>query len=108
LDIKDGKHVALVGPSSTSKSTLVDLLLRQWGVQDGSITIGDQPLTAFSLDALQTQFAVVSQRSYIFNETVAENIRMGKPGATGAEIEPAANDASLKDWIAATPDGLES
>lgn len=108
LDIKDGKHMALVGPSGTGKSTLVNLLLRQWDVQDGSITIGDKPLTAFSLDALQTQFAVVSQRSYIFNETVAENIRMGKPDATDAEIESAANDAGLKDWIAATPDRLES
>ena len=108
LDIPQGRHVALVGPSGTGKSTLVNLLLRQWDVQQGEILIGDRPLKSFSLDSLQNHFAVVSQRSYIFHETVRENILMGKPDATDAEIQTAANDAGLQEWLSSTQDGLET
>ena len=108
LDIPQGKHVALVGPSGTGKSTLINLLLRHWDVQDGEITIGDTPLKSFSLDSLQNHFAVVSQRSYIFRETVRENIVMGKPDATDAEIEAAAKSAGLHDWLMTTQDGYET
>ncbi len=108
LDIDAGKHVALVGPSGTGKSTLVNLLLRQWDVQSGEIAIGNQPVMAFSLEALQNQFAVVSQRSYIFNETIRENIVFGRPDANDTEIEEAAKDAGLSDWIAAIPEGYDS
>ena len=108
LDIPEGKRVALVGPSGTGKSTLINLLLRHWDVQQGEIHIGDKPLTSFSLESVQRHFAVVSQRSYIFRETVRENILMGKPDATDAEIESAAKNAGLHEWLMTTKDGYDT
>lgn len=108
LDIEAGKRVALVGPSGTGKSTVVNLLLRQWDPQQGSIQIGDTALTDFPLSDLQARFAVVSQRSFIFNDTVRENIRMGRWDASDEEIEAAAHEAGLTDWLASTPDGLDT
>ena len=108
LDIPQGKRIALVGPSGTGKSTLINLLLRHWDVQQGEISIGDKPLKSFSLDSLQNHFAVVSQRSYIFRETVRENILMGKSGASDAEVEMAAKNAGLHDWLMTTTDGYET
>ncbi len=108
FDIEPGRHVALVGPSGTGKSTIVNLLLRQWDPQVGSISIGDRPLTDFPLVDLQNYFAVVSQRSFIFNETIKENIRMGRFDATDAEIDAAAEQAGLTQWLATTPDGYET
>jgi len=108
LEIEAGKHVALVGPSGTGKSTVVNLLLRQWDPQQGSIYIGDKLLTDFPLSDLQTKFAVVSQRSFIFNDTVRENIRMGRWDASDEDIASAAREAGLADWLATTPDGLDT
>jgi ATP-binding cassette subfamily C protein CydC len=108
FSIEPGKHVALVGPSGTGKSTIVNLLLRQWDPQSGSISIGKQPVTNFPLVDLQNYFAVVSQRSFIFNETIKENIRMGKFDATDAEIDAAADQAGLTAWLESTPDGYET
>jgi ATP-binding cassette subfamily B protein len=108
LDIAAGKRVALVGPSGTGKSTIVNLLLRHWDPQEGEIRIGDRRLQDFSLAELQRQFAVVSQRSFIFNETIGDNIRMGRWDATQAEIEAAARKAGLHDFIMTLPKGYDS
>jgi len=108
LKIEAGRHVALVGPSGTGKSTIVNLLLRQWDPQQGSIHLGDRPLTDFPLSDLQSKFAVVSQRSFIFNDTIRENIRMGRWDASDEDIASAAREAGLADWLATTPDGLDT
>jgi len=105
IDIEAGKHIALVGPSGTGKSTVVNLLLRQWDPQAGSISIGGRKLTEFPLAGLQRMFSVVSQRSFIFNDTIKENIRMGKFDATDEEIAAAAEEAGLTEFIASAPDG---
>ncbi len=108
LDIAPGRHVALVGPSGTGKSTIVNLLLRQWDPQSGTIRLGTSLLTDFPLADLQRYFAVVSQRSFIFNDTIRENIRMGRHDATDAEIQAAAEEAGLAEWLATTPDGYDT
>lgn len=108
LDIAKGRHVALVGPSGTGKSTVVNLLLRQWDPQVGQIRVGNRPLGDFTLEELQKFFAVVSQRSYIFNDTIRENIRLGRHDASQAEIEAAAQGAGLADWIATLPEGYDT
>jgi ABC-type multidrug transport system fused ATPase/permease subunit len=108
MDIAAGKHVALVGPSGTGKSTVVNLLLRQWDPQRGEMRIGDRPLTDFPLVDLQRMFAVVSQRSYIFNESIRENIRIGRLDATDTEIEAAVDRAGLTEFVASLPEGLDS
>lgn len=108
LDIAAGSHVALVGPSGTGKSTVVNLLLRQWDPNTGSISLGDKAITDFTLAELQRQFAVVSQRSFIFNETIENNIRMGRADASEQEIRAAAEKAGLGTWLDSTPDGLKT
>ena len=106
--IEPGKHVALVGPSGTGKSTVVNLLLRQWDVQSGQISVAGNKLQSYPLEDLQKLFAVVSQRSFIFNDTIRANILMGKHDATEAEVMAAAREAGLADFIAASPDGLDT
>lgn len=108
LDIAAGKHVALVGPSGTGKSTVVNLLLRHWDPVSGSISLGGHALTEFPLADLQSYFAVVSQRAFIFNDSVRENIRMGRWEASDDEIEAAARQAGLGEWLQSTPEGLDA
>ncbi len=108
LDIPAGSHVALVGPSGGGKSTIVNLLLRQWDPQAGEIIFGDRPLNDFPLADLQRLFAVVSQRSYIFNDTIRENILMGNYDATEEQIWAAAEKAGLRGWLESLPEGLDT
>ena len=108
LDVPAGRHVALVGPSGTGKSTVVNLLLRQWDPHQGEIRIGNRSLKDFSLTDLQTFFAVVSQRSFIFNESIRDNILIGRHDATQAEVEAAARGAGLHDFIMGLPQGYDS
>jgi ATP-binding cassette subfamily B protein len=108
FEIEPGRHVAIVGSSGAGKSTIANLLLRFWDARSGEIAIGGVPLQKFRLDDLRNLIAVVSQRNYIFNTTIGDNIRMGKPGATRAEVEDAARRANLTDWIATLPDGYDT
>jgi len=106
--IEPGKHVALVGPSGTGKSTVVNLLLRQWDVESGEISVAGNKVKSYPLEELQKLFAVVSQRSFIFNDTIRANILMGKHDASEAEVMTAAREAGLEAFLAASPDGLDT
>ncbi len=108
FDIEPGRHVAIVGTSGAGKSTIANLLLRFWDARAGEVAIGGVPVQEFPLVELRDLIAVVSQRNYIFNTTIGDNIRMGKPGATQAEVEEAARRANLKDWIATLPAGYDT
>jgi ATP-binding cassette subfamily B protein len=108
FELPKNKNFALVGPSGTGKSTVVNLLLRQWDPQSGTISLGGHPTTEFPLDDLQEYFAVVSQRSFIFNDTVRENIRMGNINASEEAILDVAEKAGLSEWLKASPDGLDT
>ena len=108
FDLAAGEHVALVGTSGAGKSTIVNLLLRFWDATGGDIRIGGRAITDLPLDELRNLVAVVSQRNYVFNTTIGDNIRMGKPGATQAEVDHAARRANLQTWIDSLPDGYET
>jgi ATP-binding cassette subfamily B protein len=108
FDLAPGEHVALVGTSGAGKSTIVNLLLRFWDATGGAIRIGGRPITELPLEELRNLVAVVSQRNYVFNTTIGDNIRMGRPDATQAEIDQAARRANLKSWIDSLPQGYDT
>ena len=108
VDVAPGCHVALVGASGAGKSTIANLLLRFWDATGGTLTVGGRPVADYPLEALRDRIAVVSQRNYLFNTTIGDNIRMGRPGATPAEVDAAARRANLKAWIDSLPAGYDT
>ena len=108
LDVAAGRHIALVGTSGAGKSTVANLLLRFWDANEGEVLVGGRSVHDYTLEALREHVAVVSQRNYTFNTTIRENILMGRPGATAAQIDEAVRRAHLKDWIDSLPQGLDT
>ncbi|MCH0543496.1 ABC transporter ATP-binding protein, partial [Streptomyces sp. MUM 203J] len=100
-----GRTTAVVGPSGAGKSTLLALLLRQWAPDGGRITLHGTDHTAYTLASLRRGIAVVSQDTYLFHATVAENLRLARPDATDDDLRRAARAAGIHDEIAALPDG---
>ena len=108
LTIPAGKMTALVGPSGSGKSTLAKLAAGFWDVKTGSITMGGCDLKDIPLQQLYEQTAYVSQDNYLFDDTVRENIRMGRLGATDAEVEAAAHAAGCDGFIAELEHGYDT
>lgn len=106
LRIPIGTTVALVGESGAGKSTILDLLPRFHDVSDGAITIDGRDLRELRYHSLIQHFAIVQQDSFLFNDTVAANIRLGRPDASDADIEQAARRAHVHDAILALEGGL--
>ncbi len=100
-----GETVALVGHSGAGKSTCAHLLLRFWDPQQGAITIGGHDLRDFSQTTLRDLVTLVPQDTYLFNASIAENIRLSKPLATDEEVEWAAREALIHDFITTLPQG---
>ncbi|MCX2923296.1 ABC transporter ATP-binding protein/permease [Streptomyces sp. NEAU-W12] len=100
-----GRTTALVGPSGAGKSTLVALLLRHHDPQEGRITLDGRCTTRYALDSLRRGIAVVSQETYLFPTTIADNLRLARPDATDGELTAAARAAGIHDEIDALPDG---
>jgi ATP-binding cassette subfamily B protein len=103
-----GESVVIVGPSGSGKSTLLGLLLRLHEPTGGSITVDGHDLRNVTQMSLRTQIGVVFQDSFLFDTTLRENIRLGKPDATDEAIEAAARDAEIHDFITALPDGYDT
>jgi subfamily B ATP-binding cassette protein MsbA len=99
LQVPVGSTVALVGESGGGKSTVLDLLARFHDVESGTVTIDGTDVRDFSAQSLISHFAIVGQDSFLFNDTVAANIRYGRPGASEAEIQEAARRAHVHDTI---------
>jgi ABC-type multidrug transport system fused ATPase/permease subunit len=108
LTVEPGKLVALVGASGSGKTTIANLLLRFYDPQHGAIRIGDTDIREVSTRDLREHIAVVTQETILFNQTIAQNIELGRPGATRAEILEAARRAHAYDFIMAKPEGFET
>jgi len=103
-----GKMYAIVGPSGSGKSTIVNLLPRLYDVNGGSVKIGDTDVRDFDLSYLRKCIGVVTQDSYLFNGTIRDNLKYAKENATDAELMAALETASLTEFIANQPDGLDT
>ena len=108
LTIPAGKMTALVGPSGSGKSTLAKLAAGFWDVKTGTITMGGHDLKSIPLTQLYEQAAYVSQDNYLFDDTVRENIRMGRLNATDAEVEAAAHAAGCDSFIGELEHGYDT
>jgi thiol reductant ABC exporter CydD subunit len=106
LTIEPGEVVALTGPSGCGKSTLLNVLLGLIAPNAGTVTVGDAELGELDLDAWRAHISWVPQRPHLFSASIADNIRVAKRDATGAEIEQAARTAGLTEVLNARPEGL--
>ncbi len=108
LHLPAGARVAVVGPSGSGKSTLVRLLFRFHDPGGGRVLIDGADLRDLSAATRRELLAIVPQEPVLFNDTIAANIRFGKPDATGAEIEAACRMANIHEFIASLPEGYET
>jgi len=106
LKIPAGQSVALVGPSGAGKSTFVNLVPRFFDPQQGAILVDGQDLREVRQADLRANIALVSQEPVLFNESILENIRLGRPAATDAEVREAARLAGALEFIEAQPEGF--
>ena len=108
LVVGEGEVVAVVGASGSGKSTIVDLLSRQLDPERGRILLGGRDLRALRLEDVRAAVVPVEQEPFLFNATIAENVRYGRPGASDAEVESAARAVGLDAFLATLPDGLDT
>lgn len=108
LDIKENTTTAIVGPSGGGKTTITSLIARFWDVQEGKVTLGGRDVKDYSFDSLMENFSFVFQRVYLFEDTIANNIRFGKPDATMDEVIEAAKKAACHEFIMGLPDKYDT
>ena len=108
LNIAKNETLAIVGNSGGGKSTLVNLIPRFYDVTSGSIKIDGLDIRDYSIESLRQNIAMVFQDNFLFSGTIRENIMMGNPDATEAELEQAIESAHLQEMIAELPDGLDT
>lgn len=108
MTVPAGGRLAVVGPTGSGKSTLSYLVPRLYDVTGGRVTIDGVDVRDLDFDTLARAVGVVSQETYLFHASVAENLRFAKPDATDAEIEAAARAAQIHDHIASLPDGYDT
>ena len=108
LHVAAGETVAVVGPSGGGKSTLCQLIPRFYDVAEGSVCVDGQDVRQVTARSLRKQIGIVQQDVFLFADTIRENIRYGKPGATDEEVEAAARRAEIYDDIEAMPDGFDT
>lgn len=108
LRIPDKTTTAIVGPSGSGKTTLCNLIARFWDVNGGRVSIGGHDVKDYTLDSLMANISMVFQNVYLFNDTIENNIKFGKPNATHDEVVAAAKKACCDDFIDALPDGYNT
>jgi ATP-binding cassette subfamily C protein CydCD len=108
LEVPAGSTMALVGPSGAGKTTIANLLLRFWDPSGGRILLDGVDLHDFQLDHLRARISLVSQDTYLFNDTLRANVRLARPEADEAAILRALEQAALADFVASLPKGLDT
>ncbi|WP_255301670.1 ABC transporter ATP-binding protein [Bacillus sp. AFS040349] len=108
LEVQEGQTVAIVGPTGAGKTTIVNLLMRFYELDGGSIKIDGVSLTDMSKEQVRSLFAMVLQDTWLFSGTIRENIAYGNEHAANEEIEEAARNAYADDFIRTLPDGYET
>ena len=108
FQVEPGEKVALVGQSGSGKSTIINLLLRFYAVEDGAIKVDGKSIQEFNLTAYRRNLGIVPQEVILFGGTIRENISYGKPAATFEEVEDAARQANALDFIESFPDGFNT
>jgi len=106
--LPEGGKIAVVGPSGAGKSTLVNLLLRFWEYKEGSITLGGCELKKYSPEYVRSQIGVMTQRTYLFNTTIRENLLVAKPNASEEEIIESCKKARIHQFIQSLAQGYDS
>jgi len=108
LSIPERTTTAIVGPSGGGKTTLVNLLARFWDADAGSVTLGGRDVRDYDMDSLMQNFSFVFQNVYLFRDTIANNIRFGRPDAPMEDVIAAAKKACCHDFIMALPEGYDT
>jgi subfamily B ATP-binding cassette protein MsbA len=108
LELESGRSYALVGPNGAGKTTLVNLILRFYDIQEGSIAIGGRDIRLLGLERLRSAIALVPQQSTLLHESVAANIRWGCPTASREQVLEAARRARALEFIERLPNGLDT
>ena len=108
LHLKEGTTTAIVGPSGGGKTTLCNLMARFWDVQKGSVKLGGVDVKKYSIDSLMKNFSFVFQRVYLFEDTIANNIRFGQPEASMEQVIDAAKKTCCHDFILKLPNGYDT
>jgi ATP-binding cassette subfamily C protein CydCD len=108
FDVPAGRTVALVGLSGAGKTTVAALFLRFWDPATGVVRLGGRDLRDYRLDELRARIALVAQDTYLFNDTLRNNILLARPDATDAELQAAVANASLDGFVRSLPDGLDT
>lgn len=106
--IPERTTTAIVGPSGSGKTTLTSLMARFWDVDQGAVRIGGIDVRDYALDSLMENISMVFQNVYLFNDTIENNIKFGKPQATHEEVVAAAKAACCNDFISELPDGYQT
>jgi len=108
LDLPPGRHVALVGPSGAGKSTLANLLLRLWDVHEAEIFFGGVDVRQLDAEEVRSRFSVVTQSTYLFNDSLRANLLLACPQADEAALAHGIEQARLTDFISSLPHGLDT
>ena len=108
LDIPEKTTAALVGPSGSGKTTLCNLIARFWDIENGSISLDGHDVKEYSYDSLIRNFSFVFQTVYLFEDTIENNIKFGKPDASHEEVVAAAKKAACHDFILSLPEGYQT
>ncbi|MDA8219201.1 MAG: thiol reductant ABC exporter subunit CydC [Dehalococcoidales bacterium] len=108
FDLPEGRRLAIVGPSGAGKSTLVQVLLRFWDCTDGEILLAGRDLREYRQEDARRLFAVVSQRTHLFNASIRDNLLIARPGASEEEMVRAAERAQLHSFVQTLPRGYDT